>query len=82
MNFIKLTNQVTKQPIWINPFWIVHVDEIASGSRIVMAGGNTGITRIVCESPEEIFKKINEGFEVKAFVDEEGNVTPMQLTPY
>ena len=58
MFYIKLTNQVTRQPIWINTHWIAHIDECASGSRVVLAAGNTGITRIVTESPEEILKKI------------------------
>ena len=58
MFYIKLTNQVTRQPIWINTHWIAHIDECASGSRVVLAAGNTGITRIVLESPEEILKKI------------------------
>ena len=79
MFFIKLTNQVTKQPIWINPYWIAQIDEIASGSRIILCGGNTGITRIVCESPEDIFKTINETYGVSNVKTNTGDVV---LTPY
>ena len=79
MHFIKLTNQVTKQPIWINSYWIAQIDEIASGSRIILCGGNTGITRIVCESPEDILKAIDE---VYGFNDFKITTTDVPLTPY
>ena len=79
MHFIKLTNQITKQPIWINSYMIAQIDEIASGSRIILCGGNTGITRIVCESSEDILKIIDE---VPSFNNFKITTTDVPLTPY
>lgn len=60
--FIKLTNQVTNQPIWVNSYYITYVDQIASGGRIILVGGTT---KIVKETPEAIIKQATE-FEFKA----------------
>lgn len=55
--FIKLTNQVTNQPIWVNSYYITYVDQIASGSRIILVGGTT---KVVKETPEAIIKQATE----------------------
>lgn len=60
--FIKLTNQVTGLPIWVNPTYITYVDQIASGGRIILVGGTT---KVVKEIPETIVKQATE-FEFKA----------------
>ena len=73
MRIIKLTNEVTKQPLWINGKYIMQIDEIAAGSRIVLVGN---VVRIVKEDPGDILKKLG--------YDENGDFVPpenFKLTP-
>lgn len=73
MHFIKLTNQVTGNPLWINGRHIVQIDEIVAGSRICLL---SNVTRIVKEKPEDILNLL--GF------DSEGGylgANEIQLTP-
>lgn len=74
MHFIKLTNQVTGQPLWINGRHIVQIDEIATGSRLCML---SNITRIVKEKPEDILNLLGFNSDGGYLSADEIQLTPV-----
>lgn len=53
--FIKLTNQVDNREIYVNPDWIMAMDDLRTGTRIMLAGDKV---RVVKELPKKILEMI------------------------
>ena len=58
--FIKVTNHLNGQPIWINARMIITIDAIGVGTRINLLGGANGSTKVVKESVDDVLKMIDD----------------------